>query len=128
MGFILFVGVGLGFAASVVATFLLSPRVIATMVARGPGTPERRRTIVKGAVAGAVIALGPALLLGTVIGATLGGTYGGDLGAMAGARDSGAMAGVALGVFAVATIVLIASIAIGAWAGRWIADRDHAET
>ena len=127
MGFILFVGVGLGLAAGVVAALLLSPRIIATLLGRGAAPPERRRTVVKGALAGAVIAFGPALLLGTVIGATLGGTYGGVLGDAAGARDSGTLVGVALGVFAVATIVLVSSVGLGAWAGRWIADRDRDE-
>jgi hypothetical protein len=37
------------------------------------------------------------------------------------------LAGVALGVFAVATVVLVSSVALGAWAGRWLADRDRTD-
>jgi hypothetical protein len=119
MGLILFVGVGLGFLAAIVAATFLARRILATMMA---GEPARRRTMLKGAAAGAVIAFFPALLLGTVIGATLGGTYGGALAAQA--RDSGALAGVMLGVFAVAAPLLLGSIWLGARIGRWLADQE----
>ena len=121
MGFILFVGVGLGFAAAIVATILLSGRFIAAMAPKAPESARQRLAIVKGAVAGAAIAFVPALLLSTVIGATLGGTYGSALAEGSGARDSGTLAGVALGVFAVATVLLVGSTWLGAWVGRRIA-------
>jgi hypothetical protein len=119
MGFILFVGVALGFAAALVATAYLARRILATMMPRGPEAAPQRRTVFKGATAGAVIGLGPALLLGTVIGATLGGNYGAAL--AQDARDSGALAGVVLGVFAVTTILLSGCVWVGAWVGRRIA-------
>ena len=120
MGFILFVGVAVGFVAAIVATVALSRPVLRAMMPKGPEAAAQRRTIFKGAAAGGVIGFGPALLLGTVVGATLGGNYGA---AMAqGARDSGALVGVVLGVFAVATILLCASVAAGAWVGRRIAE------
>ena len=100
MGFILFVGAALGFIGGVVATVFLARPMLAAMMPKGPEAALRRRTVFKGAIAGAVIGLGPALLLGIVIGATLGGNYGA---AIAGARDSGALVGVLVGVFAVAT-------------------------
>jgi hypothetical protein len=121
MGFILFVGVALGFLAALVASAYLARRVLAVMMPKGPEDAAQRRTVFKGAAAGAVIGLGPALLLGTVIGATLGGTYGAAL--AQDARDSGALAGVALGVFAVATIVLSGCVWVGAWIGRRMAER-----
>jgi hypothetical protein len=120
VGFILFVGVGLGFFASVVVTLLFSRRLLATM-SRGIPSPGHRRSILRGAVGGVVIAFVPALLLGTVIGGTLGGNYAGTLAA---AHDSGVLIGVSLGVFAVASIVLCGSVAVGAWIGRWLAGRD----
>ena len=119
MAFILFVGAALGFIAAIIATAYLARRMLAAMMPKGAEAAEQRRIVRKGAMAGAVIGLGPALLLGTVIGATLGGTYGAAL--AQGARDSGALAGVALGVFAVAAIVLTACVALGAWVGRRIA-------
>lgn len=121
MGFILFVGVALGFVAALAATAYLARRMLAVMMPKGPEAAPQRRTVFKGAAAGAVIGLGPALLLGTVIGATLGGNYGAAL--AQDARDSGALAGVTLGVFAVATIVLGGCVWVGAWVGRRIGDR-----
>lgn len=119
MGFVLFVGVAIGFIAALVATAFLARRMLAAMMPKGPQAAAQRRTIMKGATAGAVIGFGPALLLGTVIGATLGGNYGAAL--AQGARDSGALAGVAFGVFAVATVLLGASVWVGAWVGRRVA-------
>ena len=118
MGLMLFFGVGIGFLAALLATFFIGRRLVAAMMPKQPATLAQRRTILRGAAAGAVIALAPSLLLGIVIGGTLGGTYGSTL--AANARDSGALAGVALGVFAVATILLCASVALGACAGRWL--------
>jgi hypothetical protein len=115
----LFAGVAIGFLGAIVASAFVGRRILAAMMPKGPEAALQRRTIVKGAVAGAVIGFGPALLLGTVIGATLGGTYGGAL--AQGARDSGALAGATLGVFAVATILLSACLGLGAWVGRRIA-------
>ena len=119
MGFIFFVGVALGFAAALVATAYLARRMLAVMMPKGAEAAAQRRTVFKGATAGAVIGFGPALLLGTVIGATLGGTYGAAL--AQDARDSGALAGVALGVFAVATLLLSGCVWLGAWVGRKVA-------
>jgi len=127
VGVILFFGVTIGFVAALVATFLLAVRFVGAMMPRDDDAAAARRTIRKGAVAGGLIAFVPALLLATVIGATLGGTYGGALGDAAGARDSGSLAGVALGVFAVATILLCLSVALGAGIGRWLAGRATAE-
>ena len=121
MGIVLFFGVGVGFAGALAATFFLSRRILAAILPRGPNAAAQRRTIVKGALAGAGIALVPGLLLGTVIGATLGGTYGGALAEGSGARDSGVLAGVALGVFTVATLLLTLSVGLGAWIGRQVA-------
>ena len=124
MGFILFFGVGIGYFAAVVSTVFIGRRLVAAMMPKQPVGLADRRTIIRGALAGAVIAFVPSLLLGIVIGGTLGGTYGSAL--AANARDSGALAGVALGVFAVATILLSASVAAGAWLGRLWGGRDEA--
>jgi hypothetical protein len=121
MGFVLFFGVGLGFGAAIVATFLLSRRALVAVMPKGLEGAARRRTIAKGAAAGALIGFAPALLLGTVVGATLGSHYGPLI--AEGARDSAVLAGVVGGVFAVATILLCASVALGAWVGRRIAAR-----
>jgi len=124
MGLILFFGVGIGIFGAVVATVFIGRRLVAGMMPKQPVGLAHRRTIIRGALAGAVIAFVPSLLLGIVIGGTLGGTYGSAL--AANARDSGALAGVALGVFAVATILLSASVAAGAWLGRLWGGRDEA--
>jgi hypothetical protein len=120
MGFVLFFGVGVGFLAAMMATFFIGRRAVAAMAHRDV-TPDRRRTIVRGAAAGAVIGFGPALLLGTVIGATLGGNYGGVIATSANMRDAGTLAGVALGTFAVATLLLGLAVVLGAWVGRLLA-------
>ena len=125
MGFILFAGVAFGFVFAIVATAYLARRMMIAMMPRAPEAAAQRRTVLKGATAGAVIGLGPALLLGIVIGATLGGNYGAAL--AQGARDSGTLAGVALGVFAVATILLSASVWLGAWVGLRLARASEPE-
>ena len=120
MGFILFFGVGVGFLAGVMASFFIGRRVVAALM-RHPVTPDGRRKIQRGALAGAVIGFGPALLLGTVIGATLGGSYGGAIATAPNMRDAATLAGVALGTFAVGTVLLSLSVLLGAWVGRLLA-------
>jgi len=125
MGVILYFGVGIGFFAAVLATFFIARRLIAAVMPKHPAAFADRRTIMRGALAGAVIAFVPSLLLGIVIGGTLGGTYGSAL--LANARDSGTLAGIALGVFAVATIVLCLSVVLGSLGKKKLAQRRSLE-
>lgn len=108
----MYAAAALGYVASVIAAFLLGRRLLAWMAGRAPNA-EQRRVIVRGGVAGGLVALLPALLLGTVVGGTLGAALGERL-APSGA---GAAAALAFGQFAIACLVIVAFVTLGAVVG-----------
>jgi hypothetical protein len=116
----LYVSVALGYIAGLAASFVVARRILATTLRGRSFDSRQRRTVVRLAAAGGVVSLVPALALGTVIGATLGAAAGDAIFVAIGLGRTGAAAGVLLGVFVMAAFILIASIAIGAWLGRYI--------
>jgi hypothetical protein len=126
MNFAMFISVGLGYIGGVVAVFLLGRRIVARALRDGPFESAQRKTVVRWAAGGGFVALLPALLLGTVVGGTFGGAYGEIFSSSFGAGDAGVVPGIALGMFAVVAIILCAAVAIGAYAGRFLARREDA--
>jgi hypothetical protein len=109
----MYLAVGVGYLAGVMASFILGRRLLASFVRRAAGLEHRRSIVRMGAGAG-LVALVPALLLGTVIGGTLGGPVGERL-APSGA---GAAAGLAIGQFAITCLTIVAAVAIGGALGN----------
>ena len=116
-----YVAVAAGFLAGLWAVYLLGRRILAAFL-RDPGLePAQRGTVARMAAAGGFVGVVPALLLGTVIGGTLGARF---VPNSPGLSDSLQVIGIAFGTFAVVTLVLCASIALGAWIGAAIARND----
>lgn len=114
----MYVAVALGYVAGVAAAFVLGRRVV-VLAARGIQDPEHRRTIVRGGVAGGIIALVPALLLGAVIAGTLGSSIGERLAP----SRAGIAAALAIGEFAVVCFTITVATAAGAMLGNLVGKR-----
>jgi hypothetical protein len=109
----MYVAVGVGYAAGVMASFLLGRRLLAFFI-RGATSLEHRRSIVRWGAGAGLVALVPALLLGTVIG----GTFGGSMGERLAPSGAGAAAGLAIGQFAITCLTIVAAVAIGGALGN----------
>lgn len=120
MNVAMFISVGLGYIGGVAAALFLGRRIVAVVLRAGQFQAAQRRSIVRMAVAGGLVALVPALLLGTLVGATLGGAYAGAVSNPGG----GVLAGTAVGMFAVVGLIMCVAVAIGAYFGRFIARGD----
>ena len=120
MNVAMFISVGLGYIGGVAAALFLGRRIVAVVLRGGRFEAAQRRSIVRMAVAGGLVALVPALLLGTLVGATLGGAYAGAVSNPGG----GVLAGTAVGMFAVVGLIMCVAVAIGAYVGRFIARGD----
>ena len=107
MTFAPFLAVSIACAGAIACAVFFGQRFVASLVRARALDPGQRRTVAKGAVAFGLVALGPAFLLGPVVGGTLGAAYG--------------PLGIALGTFAVVALLLCASVAAGAHAGRIMA-------
>ena len=117
----MYLAVGVGYLAGVIAAFVLGRRVLAYLVRRAASLAERRMIVRVGA-AGGLVALLPALFLGTVIGGTLGGVVGDRLAP----SSAGAAMGLAIGQFAVVCVTVVAAVALGGACGQFIGRRTQA--
>ena len=109
MNLALFAAVGIACVGGALAAAALGRRIIFALLRTRRFDTGQRVTVIKAAGAFGLVALLPAVLLGIVVGGTLGVAYG--------------EAGVALGTFALVSILITVPMAAGAWIGRMLADR-----
>ena len=126
MNVAMFVSVGIGYIGGLVVALLLGRRIVASALrSRAVGTVQRR-TVARWATGGGLIALLPALFLGTVVGGTFGGAYGEVLSNSIGAGSAGVVPGIALGMLAVVALTICCAVAVGAYVGRIVGQREDA--
>lgn len=126
MNVAMFASVGLGYVGGIVATFVMARFIVAAALRGAAFDAAQRRTVVKLAAAGGLVALLPALLVGTVVGGTLGGAYGEIIARGTVAEASGVVLGIAVGMFAAVALIMCTAVLAGAYVGRFIANRSDA--
>lgn len=126
MNVAMFASVGLGYVGGLLAAFVLARYLVAAALRGAAFDAAQRRTVIKLAAAGGLVALLPALLVGTVVGGTLGGAYGEILAKGTFAEASGVVLGIAAGMFVVVTLILCVAVLAGAYVGRFIAGSSDA--